>query len=87
MLYTVVGRKISTMPRYTGLKDFVRGCQKLLKIHGNIPVFLQVDGRVAPFGMAVQSSCLFNGEAMLLLGGESKGEGEMELFEPGDCTD
>ena len=87
MLYNGVERKISTMPRYTGLKDFVRGCQKLLKIHGNIPVFLQVDGRVAAFGMAVQSSCLLNGEAMLFLGGESKGEDEKEQFEPGDCTE
>ena len=75
------------MPKYTGLKDFVRGCQKLLEIHGNVPVFLQVDGRVAPFGMVVQSSCLLNGEAMLFLGGESKGEDEKELFESGDCTD
>ena len=41
------------MPRYTGLKDFVRGCQKLLKIHGNVPVFIQTKhGEVAPFGMA-----------------------------------
>ena len=75
------------MPKYTGLKDFARGVQKLYKMHGNIPVFLQVDGRVAPFGMVVQSSSLLNGEAMLFLGGESKGEDEKEQFEPGDCTD
>lgn len=75
------------MPKYTGLKDFVRGCQKLLDIYGNIPVFLQVDGRVAPFGMVVQSSDLLDGNAMLFLGGESKGEDEKEQFETGDCTD
>ena len=36
------------MPRYVGLKDFVRGCWILLKIHGNVPVFLDVgNGKVA----------------------------------------
>ena len=80
------GRK-QTMPKYTGLKDFVRGCQKLLEMHGNVPVFLQVDGRVAPFGMAVQNSDLLGGEAMLFMGGNSKGEYEKHLFDLGDCTD
>lgn len=75
------------MSKFTGLKDFVRGCQKLLKMHGNIPVFLLVDGRVAPFGIDIQNSRLLGGKAMLFMGGKSKGEGEMELFEPGDCTD
>ena len=75
------------MPKYTGLKDFVRGCQKLLEIYGNIPVFLQVDGRVSPFGTSIISSDLLHGNAILFLGGESKGEDEKEQFEPGDCTD
>lgn len=75
------------MPTYTGLKDFARGVHKLYKMHGNIPVFIQVDGRVAPFGVAIQNSRLLGGEVMLFFGGKSKGEREMELFEPGDCTD
>ena len=73
------------MPTYTGLKDFVRGCQKLLKIHGNVPVFIQTEyGKVAPFGIAVTSTDLLGGDALILVGGNSKTAKE---FEPGDCTD
>ena len=75
------------MPKYTGLKDFARGVQKLYEMHGNIPVFIQVDGRVAPVGMAISSSDLLHGNAILFLGGKSKGEDEKEQFEEGDCTD
>ena len=73
------------MPRYTGLKDFVRGCKKLLKLHGNIPVFLShPDGKVSPFGIAIQMGELLNGEAMVFCGGEAH---DPRSFEPGDCTD
>ena len=73
------------MPKYTGLRDFVRGCQKLLKIHGNIPVFLEVaDGQVAPFGLALTSSELLGGEAIVLKGGCP---GSMKTFKKGDCTE
>ena len=73
------------MPRYTGLKDFVRGCQKLLKIHGNVPVFIQTKhGEVAPFGMAITSTDLLDGNALILVGGDPKTASE---FEEGDCTD
>ena len=75
------------MPKYTGLRDFVRGCQKLLELHGNVPVFVQVDDKVAPFGLAVTNSSLLGGNAMLFVGGKCKGDHEMELFEGGDCTD
>ena len=72
------------MPMYTGLKDFVRGCQKLLKIHGNIPVFIQVEhGEVAPFGMAITSTDLLGGDALILVGGEP---GLAKWFEKGECT-
>ena len=72
------------MPRYTGLKDFVRGCQKLLEIHGNVPVFLEVgDGKVAPFGNALTTTALLNGEALVLVGGHPNAP---EKFEPGECT-
>ena len=75
------------MPKYTGLKDFARGVQKLYKMYGNIPVFIQVDGRVSPVGAAISSSDLLHGNAILFLGGESKGEDEKEQFEEGDCID
>lgn len=85
MLYNGVERKISTMPRYTGLKDFVRGCQKLLKMYGNVPVFLEAgDGKVAPFGNALTTTALLNGEALVLVGGHPNAP---EKFEPGECTD
>lgn len=73
------------MPKYTGLKDFVRGCQKLLKLHGNIPVFLShSDGTVSPFGIAIQTTELLGGEAMVFCGGQAHNP---KHFEPGDCTD
>ena len=73
------------MPRYTGLKDFVRGCQKLLKIHGNVPVFIQTKhGEVAPFGMAITSTDLLDGNALILVGGHPNAP---EKFEKGDCTE
>lgn len=60
------------MPTYTGLKDFARGVQKLYKMHGNIPVFIEVgDDKVAPFGIAIQMSELLDGEAIVLKGGYS----------------
>ena len=73
------------MPRYTGLNDFVRGCQKLIKIYGNVPVFIQTKhGEVAPFGMAITSTDLLGGNALILVGGDPKTASE---FEEGDCTD
>ena len=74
------------MPRYTGLKDFVRGCQKLLKLHGNIPVFMGVAGEdtVAPFGIAVQETSLLGGDAIVFKVGHMR---PPESYEPGDCTD
>ena len=73
------------MPRYTGLKDFVRGCQKLLKIHGNVPVFIQTKhGEVAPFGMAITSTDLLDGNALILVGGNP---GVAKEFEEGECTE
>lgn len=72
---------------YIGLKDFASGVQKLYKMYGNIPVFIQVDDRVAPVKTAISSSDLLHGNAILFLGGESKGEYEKEQFEEGDCTD
>lgn len=75
------------MPTYIGLKDFARGVKKLYEVHGNVPVFIQVDGRVAPVGTAISSSDLLHGNALLFLGGESKGEDEKEQFDEGDCTE
>jgi hypothetical protein len=73
------------MPTYTGLKDFVRGCKKLLEIHGNVPVFLKTgDGEVAPFGIAITMSELLDGEAIVFAGGIPKKPVE---FEKGECTD
>ena len=73
------------MPMYTGLKDFVRGCQKMLKTHGNIPVFIQTEhGRVAPFGMAIRSSDLLDCNALILVGGKPRAAKE---FKKGDCTE
>ena len=73
------------MPRYTGLKDFARGIQKLYKEYGNIPVFIEVaDDKVAPFGMAIRMSSLMDCEALVLKGGFP---GKPESFEPGECTD
>ena len=72
------------MPRYTGLKDFAQGVQKLYKMHGNIPVFLEVAGHFAPFGIAVQCSELLGGEAMVFKGGRTR---DPQEFEKGDCTE
>lgn len=43
------------LPTYIGLKDFARGVKTLYEMHGNIPVFLSVDGNVALFGIALVS--------------------------------
>lgn len=74
------------MPEYTGLKDFVRGCQKLLKIHGNVPVFIGVAGEedVAPFGIAIQETSLLGGNAIVFKAGPMRSPSS---FQPGDCTD
>ena len=72
------------MPTYIGLKDFARGCQKLLKLHGNVPVFIQTEhGKVAPFGMALTSSELLDSNALILVGGEP---GAAREFKKGECT-
>ena len=73
-----------SLPTYTGLKDFARGVQKLYKLHGNIPVFIEVgDDKVAPFGIAIQMSDLLDGEAIVLKGGYS---GNPLSFEKGTVT-
>lgn len=72
------------MPRYIGLKDFVNGCQKLLKVHGNIPVFIEADtGKVAPVGNAITMNSLLGGEAIVFVGGYSDSP---EKFKKGECT-
>ncbi len=74
------------MPRYTGLKDFARGVQKLYEIHGNIPVFIGVAGEedVAPFGIAIQQTSLLGGNAIVFKAGPMRSP---ESFDNGDCTD
>ena len=73
------------MPTYTGLKDFARGVQKLYKMHGNIPVFIEVgDDKVSPFGIAIQMSELLDGEAIVLKGGYS---GNPCSFKKGSVTE
>ena len=76
--------KSKELPRYTGLKDFARGVQKLYKMHGNIPVFLGIgNDMVAPFGIAIQMSELLGGEAIVLEGGFA---GTPRSFEKGTVT-
>ena len=53
------GNQKDGIPRYTGLKDFARGVQKLYEMHGNLPVFLQVNESLAPFGLALVSGCCY----------------------------
>lgn len=60
------------IPKYTGLAEFARGVQKLAKIYGNVPVFVEVDGNVAPFSLALQEGNLLNGESIAFCGVYSK---------------
>lgn len=53
---------MNTLPDYTGLKDFARGVQKLYEMHGNVPVFISVDGTVAPFGIALCGTTYVEGQ-------------------------
>lgn len=77
--------KEKTIPKYTGLKDFVRGCKKLLSLYGNVPVFIEVaEDKVAPFGMAISMSDLLGGEAIVLKGGYAHNSTE---FTESDCTE
>ena len=71
------------IPKYTGLAEFARGVQKLAKIYGNVPVFLEVYGLVAPFGIAVQQSSLLGGESITLCGGITR---PREAFTKGTVT-
>ena len=76
---------MNPFPTYTGLKDFARGVQKLYKMHGNIPVFIEVDNdKVAPFGIAIKMSELLDGEAIVLKGGYS---GNPCSFKKGSVTE
>lgn len=85
LIESKMSRGRSDMKTYTGLKDFVRGCKKLLKIHGNVPVFLEVgDDKVAPFGIALTRSELLDGEAIVFAGSIAKNP---RSFEKGDCTE
>ena len=59
---------MNEIPAYTGLVEFARGVNKLAKMYGNVPVFLSVNGLVAPFGIAVQESSLLGGESITFCG-------------------
>ncbi|MBO6031786.1 MAG: hypothetical protein J6Q22_10060 [Prevotella sp.] len=72
------------IPKYTGLAEFARGVQKLANIYGNVPVFLEVNGLVAPFGIAVQESSLLGGESITFCGGIT---GQREAFTKGTVTE
>ena len=72
------------IPKYTGLAEFARGAQKLAEIYGNVPVFLEVNGLVAPFGIAVQESSLLGGESITLCGGFTRSR---EAFTKGAVTE
>lgn len=75
---------MSSTPKYTGLKEFARGVQKLAELYGNVPVFLEVNDMVAPFGIAVQEGNLLNGDSITFCGGYSK---PREQFTKGGCTE
>lgn len=72
------------LAEYIGLKDFIRGCKELYKEYGNIPVFVNVEGKLAPFGMAITMGELLQGEAIVLYGGTSKPANQ---FEKGRVTE
>lgn len=61
-----------SIPTYTGLNEFARGVQRLAELYGNVPVFLEVNDMVAPFGIAVQEGSLLDGESITFSGGYSK---------------
>lgn len=68
-------RKSAVCPKYTGLKDFARGVQKLYETYGNIPVFVSVDNIAVPFGMALTSGSSFiNGQEAIVFGGYTSEE-------------
>lgn len=81
-----IGNQKDGIPRYTGLKDFARGVQKLYKLHGNIPVFIGVAGEddIAPFGIAIQQTSLLGGNAIVFKAGPMKSPSS---FHKGDCTE
>ena len=72
------------IPKYTGLAEFARGAQKLAQTYGNVPVFLEVNGLVAPFGIAVQESSLLGGESITFCGGITR---PTESFTKGVVTE
>ena len=72
------------IPKYTGLAEFSRGVQKLAKMYGNVPVFLEVNDMVAPFGIAVQEGSLLGGDSITFCGGISK---PRESFTKGTVTE
>ena len=73
-----------SIPTYTGLKEFAIGVQRLAELYGNVPVFLEVNGMVAPFGMAVQEGTLLGGDSITFCGGYSK---PREEFTKGTVTE
>lgn len=75
---------MNEIPAYTGLVEFARGVQKLAKMYGNVPVFLAVNGLVAPFGIAVQESSLLGGESITFYGGITR---PREAFTKGVVTE
>ena len=72
------------IPKYTGLAEFARGVKRLAKMYGNVPVFLEVNGMVAPFGIAVQEGTLLGGDSITFCGGYSK---PREAFKKGTVTE
>lgn len=76
----------SKPPTYTGLKDFARGVKTLYDMHGNIPVFLSVDGKVAPFGIALVSGTGYiDGQEAIAFCSHSSRDGGK--YPKGDCTE
>ena len=72
------------IPKYTGLTEFARGVQRLAEMYGNVPVFLEVNDMVAPFGIAVQEGTLLGGDSITFCGGYSK---PREAFTKGTVTE
>ena len=75
---------MNEIPAYTGLVEFARGVQKLAKMYGNVPVFLEVNDMVAPFGIAVQEGSLLGGESITFCGGITR---PREAFTKGEVTE
>lgn len=69
------------MLKYTHLKEFAKGMAILAKKHGDVPVFLEVDNKTAPFGMALAKTELLGGNAIVLIGGTARPLSEFSVEE------